>query len=335
MPNRISVFEGAQVTIRLGAVRSWTLTPSSSVIVRGNVRVGLGAGAGVWAPEHAAAGSDSAAREATSHFSLRAMRPSFRSAALRKRIKPPFRVRRLAEGLLSCAKSAAEPSRGRSPDFRLGRSLLASAALPRTFPGPAPSAPRPSGISRVRSLVTVARPCRTRTGFPLRARWGCRPRPGRLETRYSIDPDSSPPAREVRCDARWHSWAVRPTLGRGTRAGNRCGDRAGGRSDGLYEAARRRRSVRRPALLHPPSLLHRVALAPRRGPGGQRPGGVPEGLGGPAADRGEGSAGGLRGLASAGPIRACLRGRPGDGGLLDRRGGDADPLELLLLGGPQ
>jgi hypothetical protein len=43
-------------------------------------------------------------------------------------------------------------------------------ALPRTFPGS-----KPSGISRDRSPVTVARPCRTRTGFPLGAPAGCHP----------------------------------------------------------------------------------------------------------------------------------------------------------------
>jgi len=55
-------------------------------------------------------------------------------------------VRRLARG-------TASSSRGRSPDSRIG--------APPSLPG----TDGPSGVLRARSPVTVARPCRTRTGF--------------------------------------------------------------------------------------------------------------------------------------------------------------------------
>jgi hypothetical protein len=55
-------------------------------------------------------------------------------------------VRRLARG-------TAPSSRGRSPDSRIG--------APPSLPG----TDGPSGVLRARSPVTVARPCRTRTGF--------------------------------------------------------------------------------------------------------------------------------------------------------------------------
>ena len=63
---------------------------------------------------------------------------------------------------------------GASPFTRRRRSSRARAglltpgsSLPRPFPGHLPS-----GSCRVRSPVTVARPCRIPTGFPLRARTG-------------------------------------------------------------------------------------------------------------------------------------------------------------------
>ena len=94
------------------------------------------------------------------------------------------------DGLLPCAKSAAEPPRGRSPDFRLG--LAACMASLRS--------PEPSQALRAQWHHSGSLPGHSGATVPVFHRLpssglrGVPPRLGHLEARYSIGPDCSEPA---------------------------------------------------------------------------------------------------------------------------------------------
>jgi hypothetical protein len=180
--------------MRWGADRIVTCTPSSSVRVTGHTGAAAelldprsATGASI-APEHPESARTVATRGTSVHLP-----PSFRRADQRTiphsfRSRPPLGPNEKSPRLSpeasinpQVAASLMREERGRTASRQvswLPVGLLANrsvsigsggAALPRTFPG------YPSGISRVRSPVTVARPRRSLTGFPLGVRTSCRP----------------------------------------------------------------------------------------------------------------------------------------------------------------
>jgi hypothetical protein len=105
-----------------------------------------------------------AQRETTHPRTSLAERAAGRTVPPRPRTRQPSALgRRPRTGPPPSSEGRLPSSRGRSPDSR----ITAPPSLPRTH--------GPSGISRGRSPVTVARPRRTRTGFPFQPPGGTSP----------------------------------------------------------------------------------------------------------------------------------------------------------------